>query len=225
MNMNALKNNCVSFRPINQFKPEPASLASRLVMASVCAYWDSPCLQGLIQNCQVLLKSQGSWEAVLLPLQSKLVSTGTCASPQGPLSQGFWMMLWVHCWGKARLGETGYVCAWDLALPDTPGQGHLPQGSVPCVPLTSPRVENSPPFSLLLLSKGPPSLLSTSKKLCINSLMSLDFYPRWKENVVHAASTWSCKYLQRKEIQNTETNIWDWGQRKMHRPKHKLISQ
>lgn len=49
------ENDCISFYPVDQFKPEPTSLASRLVKDSVCDCRNSLSLKGFMQNCQILL--------------------------------------------------------------------------------------------------------------------------------------------------------------------------
>lgn len=157
-----VKNDCISFYPINQFKPDPSSLTSRLVKDSVCDWGDSLSLKHFMQNCQILLNfvTKLLGNSSDYP-QSTLVSTGTCANTWGPFTSGILMFCW-HCQGMASSGKAGYVGAWDLALSGIPVQGHLPQNSVPYLILTCPRVENSPPFPLLPLSNDLPFLPSFS---------------------------------------------------------------
>lgn len=121
--MNVLsKNDCISFYPVDQFKPEPTSLASRLVKDSVCDCGNSLSLKSFMQNCQILLN-----------FLTKLLGNGSdyptvtpgfhwnlCRSMR-PFASGILMFRW-HCEGKACSGEAGSVGAWDLALSGIPVQ-------------------------------------------------------------------------------------------------------
>ena len=50
-----VKNHSISFYPVNQFKSEPTSLASRLVKDPVCDCGDFLSVKDFMHHCQILL--------------------------------------------------------------------------------------------------------------------------------------------------------------------------
>jgi hypothetical protein len=164
-----IKNNCISFYPINQFKLSPPWCSFRLTIDSVCDYCEFSSLTSFMPDCQTLLKSQSPWKAILITLEPTLFFTGTYASRWTSFVSG---VLWFgDCWGKASLGESKYVCLW-LISSLNPNPGHQ-IFRVP-FPLSSSllsKLENNLLF-LLAPFKWYYFLLSCSGIFCINSFVS-----------------------------------------------------
>lgn len=192
-----VKNHSISFYPVNQFKSEPTSLASRLVKDPVCDCGDFLSVKDFMHHCQILLNflTELLENGSDYPRVNLFFPWDLCRSMRTYCLRNSDVLLTLPRQGKFGWGWSCWHRGSGPARYPSPRPPT--QNPVPSLPLASPRVENSTYFSCL----GPFKWSSLSPFPLLEILQKLFSEFRFLLKLEGKFTSYSF-YLWRKDIQN-----------------------